>query len=273
MHTRPIPSSGEALPVIGLGTYAGFDVAPDAPRYAQLPGVLEALFGAGGSVIDSSPMYGRAEANVGALRTKAQRAFIATKVWTQGRDAGVAQMQLSMQRLGVRRVDLMQVHNLVDWQVHLETLRRWKDAGRIRYLGVTHYAASAHAELEAVLRAEALDFVQLNYSVADRGAEQRLLPLAAERGVAVLVNLPLGSGALLRRVDGHALPGWAQELDCTTWAQLCLKFVVGHPAVTCAIPGTSQPAHMAENASAGAGALPDEPMRQRIADAWNAAPG
>ncbi len=277
MHTRPIPSTQEGLPVVGVGTYVGFDATPGTPQFAKLPGVLNALFAAGGSVIDSSPMYGRAEAAVGSLlgtqsgaEPAATRAFIATKVWTSGRDAGIAQMKRSMQLLRTPRIDLMQVHNLLDWKVHLATLAAWKDAGTIRYVGVTHYTPSAHAELEAVLRAEALDFVQLNCSVADRAAEQRLLPLAAERGVAVLVNLPLGSGALLRSVQRAALPPVAAELGCTSWAQLLLKFVIGHPAVTCAIPGTGNAAHMADNARAGQGALPDAATRERIWQSWKA---
>jgi aryl-alcohol dehydrogenase-like predicted oxidoreductase len=273
MHTRPIPSTGEPLPAIGLGTYVGFDAAPDSAKCAQLPGVLDALFNAGGSVLDSSPMYGQAEAAVGSLLAARPQhgAFIATKVWTRGRAAGIAQMQRSMQLLQTPRIDLLQVHNLLDWKIHLPTLREWKDAGRIRYLGVTHYTASAYAELEAVLRSEALDFVQLNYSIADRTAEQRLLPLAAQRGVAVLVNLPLGSGALLRSVRRAALPPVAGELECTSWAQLLLKFVIGHPAVTCAIPGTGDAAHMADNARAGIGPLPDAATRARILAAWSAA--
>ncbi|MEQ1807679.1 MAG: aldo/keto reductase [Burkholderiaceae bacterium] len=272
MHTRPIPSSGEALPVIGLGTYVGFDVTAGHTKHAHLPGVLDALFGAGGSVIDSSPMYGRAEATTGALLSAPParpRAFIATKVWTRGRDAGVKQMQQSMKLLRTQCIDLMQVHNLLDWQIHLATLRDWKAAGHIRYLGVTHYTSSAYADLEAVLRAEPLDFVQLNYSVADRAAEQRLLPLAAERGVAVLVNLPLGSGAVLRSVKHVALPPIAAELECTSWAQLLLKYVIGHPVVTCAIPGTGKAAHMADNARAGTGPLPDAALRERILRCWS----
>ena len=270
MNTRPIPSSGEALPVIGCGTYVGFDVPSDAAAHPQLPGVLDALFSAGGSVLDSSPMYGRAEASVGELlaRRHEPRVFVATKVWTRGREAGIAQMQRSMALLGTDRIALMQIHNLVDWKLHLKTLRAWKDAGRIRYLGVTHYTSSAYADLEAVLRDEPLDFVQLNLSVADRAAEQRLLPLAAERGVAVLANLPLGSGAVLRSVRGQPLPGWAAELGSTSWAQLLLKYVIGHPAVTCAIPGTGRAAHMADNAQAGCTTLPDETQRARILADW-----
>lgn len=271
MHTRPIPSSGEPLPVIGCGTYVGFDVRPDDAVTKRLSGVLDALFDAGGSVIDSSPMYGRAEGTVGELLAarRDSRAFIATKVWTRGREASIDQMQRSMALLRTDHIDLMQVHNLVDWKVHLKTLREWKESGRIRYLGVTHYTSSAYADLETVLRSEALDFVQLNYSIADRSAEQRLLPLAAERGVAVIANLPLGSGQVLRSVQGRALPEWAEELSCTSWAQLLLKYVVGHSSVTCAIPGTGQHTHMADNAQAGLGALPGKTQRARILECWS----
>jgi aryl-alcohol dehydrogenase-like predicted oxidoreductase len=267
MHTRPIPSSGEQLPVIGCGTYRGFDVAPGSAAFRQLPGVLDALFAAGGAMIDSSPMYGRAEAATGRVltdMTARAKAFIATKVWTRGREAGIAQMQESESLLRTDRIDLMQVHNLVDWRKHLATLRSWKEAGRVRYIGITHYTASAFADLEAVMRAEPLDFVQLNYSVADRAAEARLLPLAAERGIAIIVNVPFGSGSLLRSLQSRPLPPWAKELACVSWSQLLLKFVIGHPAVTCAIPGTGNPAHMADNAGAGGGPVPDEPARARI---------
>jgi diketogulonate reductase-like aldo/keto reductase len=271
MHTRPIPSSGEPLPVIGCGTYRGFDVGKAA--YQHLHRVLDSLFSAGGSVIDSSPMYGRAEAVTGDLLARSNahaKAFIATKVWTRGRDAGIAQMEESFRLLNTDRIDLMQIHNLVDWRAHLPTLRAWKDAGRIRYLGITHYTSSAFADLEAVMRAEPLDFVQLNYSAVDRAAERRLLPLAAERGIAVLVNYPLASGAAVRGVSSRPLPGWAAEIDCASWSQLLLKFVVGHPAITCAIPGTGNPDHMADNARAGTGRMPDDAMRARIAAACEA---
>ncbi|XXQ53534.1 aldo/keto reductase [Xenophilus aerolatus] len=266
MHTRPIPSSGEALPVIGCGTWLGFDHAPGSADYQRLPGVLAALFAAGGRVIDSSPMYGRAEENTGTLLAAAPgdgTPFIATKVWTRGREAGIAQMQESMRRLRTQRIDLMQIHNLVDWKVHLSTLRDWKARGRIRYLGITHYTPSAHDEVEAVLRAEALDFLQINYALDDRAVEQRLLPLAAERGVAVIVNQPFGGGGLLRRLRDRPLPPWAAEIGCSSWAQVLLKFVLSHPAVTCAIPGTSRPEHMADNAAAGSGMLPDAAFWQR----------
>lgn len=260
MITRPIPSSGEALPVIGCGTWLGFDVAPGSSGFQRLPGVLEALFAAGGSVLDSSPMYGRAQAATGELLAASPergKAFLATKVWTSGREAGIAQMEQSFRRLRSGRIDLLQVHNLVDWRTHLKTLRDWKEEGRVRYIGITHYSDSAHAEVEAVLRAEPLDFLQINYSLEDRAAADRLLPLAIERRIAVIANLPFGGGGLLRRLRGRPLPGWATEIGCGSWNQLLLKFVLGHPAVTCAIPGTSSPEHMADNAAAGSGAMPE----------------
>jgi diketogulonate reductase-like aldo/keto reductase len=260
MRTGPIPAGGEALPVIGCGTYVGFDVARDSAEYQRLPGVLQALFGAGGSVIDSSPMYGRAEAVTGELLAAAGshgQAFLATKVWTRGRAEGIRQMEESLRRLQVERLDLMQIHNLVDWQTHLATLREWKAAGRVRYLGVTHYTAGAYDTLEAVMRAEALDFVQINYSLDEREAERRILPLAAERGMAVIINRPFGGGGLLRRLRERPLPPWAADIGATSWAQVLLKFVLSHPAVTCAIPGTSRPEHMADNALAGTGVIPE----------------
>jgi diketogulonate reductase-like aldo/keto reductase len=261
--------------VVGCGTYVGFDARSNEVASKRLSGVLDALFSAGGSVIDSSPMYGRAEGMVGELLAagRASPAFIATKVWTRGREAGIDQMRRSMALLRTDRIDLMQVHNVVDWKVHLKILREWKELGRIRYLGVTHYTSSAYADLERVLRSEALDFVQLNYSIADRSAEQRLLPLAAERGVAVIANLPLGSGQVLRSVQGRALPGWArEELSCTSWAELLLKYVVGHASVTCAIPGTGQATHMADNARAGLGPIPGNAQRARILECWSRDP-
>jgi aryl-alcohol dehydrogenase-like predicted oxidoreductase len=268
MTTRPIPSTQEAHPVIGCGTWMGFDVAPGSVEHQRLPGVLEALFAAGGKLIDSSPMYGRAEAVTGELLAAAKqrdKAFLATKVWTSGREAGIAQMEQSFQRLRTERIELMQVHNLVDWRTHLETLRGWKDQGRVRYLGITHYTASAYAEVEAVLRAEKLDFLQINYSLDAREAEERLLPLAAERGVAVIANMPFGGGGLMRRLRGKPLPSWAAEIGCASWGQVLLKFVLSHPAVTCTIPGTSRPEHMADNAAAAAGSFPDAAFWQRNA--------
>jgi len=254
MKTRFIASTGEAIPVIGCGTWLGFDHAPGSPGFGKLPGVLDALFTDGGKVVDSSPMYGKSEAAIGKLlqaHKPPYGAFIATKVWTNGREAGIRQMEESMRRLRVASVDLMQVHNLVDYRTHLPTLRAWKDAGRVRYLGITHYTSSAYDEVEAILRTEKLDFLQINYSIDDRGAAQRLLPLASERGVAVLVNMPFGGGDLLLRLRKKALPGWAGEIGCTSWSQILLKFVLSHAAVTCVIPGSSNAAHMAENTEAG----------------------
>ena len=266
MQTRAIPSSAEPLPIVGLGTYRGFDVAPADAAYKQLPAVLRALFEKGGTLIDSSPMYGRAEAVTGELLAAAgahPRAFLATKVWTRGRAEGIGQMEESLRRLQVERLDLMQIHNLIDWQTHLATLRDWKAAGRVRYLGVTHYTAGAYDALEAVMRAEALDFVQINYSADEREAERRILPLAAERGMAVIINRPFGGGGLLRRLRERPLPPWAAEIGATSWAQVLLKFVLSHPAVTCAIPGTSRPEHMADNALAGTGVIPERSFWER----------
>ena len=260
MHTRPIPSTKEPLPVIGLGTWQGFDQAPGSPGHAGLPAVVDTLLAAGGRVIDSSPMYGRAEAVTGEILAgggRRARAFVATKVWTEGRAEGERQMQQSMRLLGADPIDLMQVHNLVDWRTQLATLRRWKDQGRVRHLGVTHYTASAYPQVEAVLRSETLDVLQINYAFDDRQAEERLLPLAAERGVAVIVNMPFGGGGLLRGLLKHPLPPWAADIGCTSWAQVLLKFVLSHPAVTCTIPGTRRREHMADNVRAGLGPMPE----------------
>jgi diketogulonate reductase-like aldo/keto reductase len=232
--------------------------------------VLEALFSAGGSVVDSSPMYGSAERVVGDLlhagATRA-RAFIATKVWTTGQREGIAQMERSMALLRTQHIDLMQIHNLVDWRTQLATLRDWKARGRISYIGITHYTESSYAELEQVMRAEAFDFVQLNYSLAERAAEKRLLPLAAQRGMAVLVNRPLGAGNAVNALRQRPLPPWAASIGCATWSQVLLKFVLSQPAVTCAIPGTSSPEHMRDNALAGSGELPPPGFWQGRLDA------
>jgi aryl-alcohol dehydrogenase-like predicted oxidoreductase len=272
MHTRMIPSSGEPLPVIGCGTWKGFDVGGGKSERARLGGVLQALFEHSGTVVDSSPMYGRAEGVVGDLLTAGnwqEKAFAATKVWTSGRDAGIAQMRRSMQLMRRDTIDLMQVHNLLDWRTHLATMRAWKKEGRFRYIGVTHYTSSAYRELEAVLRAETVDFVQLNYSLDEREAEERILPLAADRGVAVIVNLPFGAGSLFRKLRGKKLPACAAELGCSAWAQVLLKFVLSHPAVTCVIPGTSSPEHMGENCLAGAGAIFDGEQREKLIRFWD----
>lgn len=269
MRTRPIPSTGEALPVIGLGTYQALDVGDAASEQAPLEAVLQALVQAGGSVVDSSPMYGRAESVAGALTERLglrSRLFLATKVWTSGRDAGIRQMEESFRRMRAGRMDLMQVHNLVDWRTHLDTLKAWKAAGRVRYLGITHYHAGAYGDLERVLKQHPWDFLQLNYSLAEREAEERLLPLAAERGVAVIANRPFAQGALFSKVRGKPLPAWAADIDCTDWAQFFLKWIVGHPAITCAIPATAKVSHMTSNIGAGLGRLPDAAMRARMAD-------
>ena len=268
LHRRPIPASGETLPVIGLGTWRGFDVGAKPAERAPLREVVATLLAGGGRVIDSSPMYGHAEGVTGDLVAEAgvrERAFLATKIWTSGREAGIAQMQRSLRLLRTERLDLMQIHNLLDWRTHLPTLRTWKAEGRIRYLGISHYTESAYDAVEAVLRAERLDVLQINYALDDRAAEARLLPLAAERGVAVLVNRPFGGGGLLRRLARTPLPDYAAELGCASWAEILLKFVISHPAVTCAIPGTADPGHMAANLRAGTGPLPDEALRRRMA--------
>jgi diketogulonate reductase-like aldo/keto reductase len=265
---KAIPSSGEPLPVIGMGTWQTFHVGNDPEERTPLRQVLQVFFDEGGRLIDSSPMYANAEEVTGELVAELgehERMFAATKVWTYGREAGIAQMERSFQRMQVKQMDLMQVHNLRDWKVHLPTLREWKEQGRIRYLGITTSNPAQYEEFAAVMRAEPLDFVQLNYDIRTRGAEDVLLPLAMERGMAVLVNRPLGGGELFTRVRGKELPGWAAEFDATSWAQFFLKFVVSHPAVTCAIPATSKPRHATDNMGAGVGRLPDEDTRERMA--------
>jgi diketogulonate reductase-like aldo/keto reductase len=269
MRTRLIPSTREPLPVIGCGTYRTFDVGATPEERAPLLAVLKVLFAAGGSVIDSSPMYGAAERVVGDLLAQTQnrsRAFLATKVWTTGKQAGLDQINRSFGLLQDRLIDLMQVHNLLDWKVQLSTLRDLKSAGRIRYVGITHYSASAFAEVESVLRSETLDFLQINYAMNDTAVERRILPLAADRGVAVIVNRPFGGGGLLAKLRNRPLPSWAQEIDCQSWAQVLLKFVLSHPAVTCAIPGTGRPEHMLDNIGAGLGRMPDAALRARMID-------
>jgi diketogulonate reductase-like aldo/keto reductase len=265
--TRPIPSSGEAIPVVGLGTWRTFDVGPAPAERAPLKTVLQRFVELGGRVIDSSPMYGTAESVAGDLAAElavTDKLFFATKVWTSGREAGVAQIEQSFRRFRTKRLDLLQIHNLLDWKTQLRTLRDFKQTGRIRYVGVTHYTASAYDELERVLRSEPLDFLQVNYSIGEREAERRILPLAAERGIAVLVNRPFSEGGLFQRVRGKALPAWASEIGCESWAQLLLKWVLANPAATCVIPATSRPEHLVDNMKAGVGALPDDKMRTQI---------
>ena len=269
IRTRLIPSTREPLPVVGCGTYRTFDVGATLKERGPLFEVLKVLFAAGGSVIDSSPMYGAAEGVVGELLAQMQdrsRAFLATKVWTSGKQAGIDQINRSFELLQDRRIDLIQVHNLLDWKVQLSTLRDLKSAGRIRYVGITHYSASAFAEVESVLRSETLDFLQINYAMNDTAAERRILPLAADRGVAVIVNRPFGGGGLLGRLSNRPLPSWAEEIECQSWAQVLLKFVLSHPAVTCAIPGTGRPEHMLDNIGAGFGRVPDAALRARMID-------
>lgn len=265
---RAIPKSGERLPVVGLGTSRVFDVGGSDEEMAQRRDVLRALFEGGGSVIDSAPTYGNAETIAGqalhqlGLRDKA---FIATKISTWGdKEDGLAQMKGAMARWHTDRIDLMQVHNLKGTDMHLESIRAWRDAGRIRYVGITHYLDDAHEELEMVLESEVLDFVQVNYSVVDRHAEKTLLPLAADKGVAVLINLPFGRGGLFRRVRGKEVPEWAADFGANSWGQFFLKYLLGHPAVTCVIPGTSKAKHMIDNLGAGVGPIPDSTQRRKI---------
>lgn len=283
---RTIPSSGERLPVLGLGTFGAFDVSQRSSAFDALEDVVDLFDSRGGRVVDSSPMYGEAESVVGALRAARRQGgsagvdatasmFVATKVWTQGAREGIAQMERSMQRLRAPRIDLMQVHNLVDVDTHLHTLEAWKSEGRIRYIGITHYHGGAFAALEKLMRTRSIDFVQFNYHALDREAEQRLLPAAADTGTAVLVNRPLGQGELVRRMRGRDLPAWATKSGYRSWAQLALAFVIAHPAVTCVIPATGDPAHLADNldaASTSAGRpAPDAAFARRVAQAIAAA--
>jgi aryl-alcohol dehydrogenase-like predicted oxidoreductase len=269
IQQRPIPRTGERLPVVGLGTWQTFDVGTNAPERAELTEVLRRFAAHGGRVVDSSPMYGQAERVVGDLAGELgvrEKLFLATKVWTSGRDAGIRQMEASFKLMRAGKMDLMQVHNLLDLDAHSKTLRDWKSAGRIRYIGITHYHAGAHADLERLVRTREWDFAQFNYSLAEPEAEARLLPACAEAGVAVVVNRPFAEGALFRKVKGRELPGWAAEIDCASWAQFFLKWIVSHPAVTCAIPGTSRVVHLEDNLKAGVGRLPDAAMRKRMAE-------
>jgi diketogulonate reductase-like aldo/keto reductase len=273
MLTRPIPSTGEAIPVIGLGTWRAFDVGTDETARRPLREVVQLLLDAGGRMIDSSPMYGRAEAATGDLLAELaarRRAFLATKVWTTGRERGIEQMRRSAQLLRSDVIDLMQIHNLIDWRTHLTSLRRMKEEGHIRYIGITHYTTRALPELARILTREpGIDFVQLGYSLATRAAETEVLPVAAGCGVAVIANQPLERGDLFRRVRGRPLPDWASEFDCASWAQLFLKYILAEPAVTCVIPATGNPEHMKDDLAAGFGRLPNARQRQQIRELWD----
>ncbi len=267
MLTRTIPSSGEKLPVIGLGTWRAFDVDLTADIRRQLEDVLSLFVKLGGHVIDSSPMYGRAEEVIGDVTSSLgirEKLFLATKVWTRGKENGIKSMEQSMALLRTNRIDLMQVHNLVDVNTQLATLREWKQQGRIRYTGITHYESGALSEIEKLVRSEKFDFLQINYSLMEPEAEEHVLSLAQEHGVAVIANRPFGAGDLFSKVRSKPLPDWAAEFDCRSWAQFFLKWIVANPAVTCAIPATDKPGHLADNMRGGIGRLPDAKMRRRM---------
>lgn len=266
MNSRSIPSTGEELPVIGLGTYSVFDVSSTAEEIAIPQEIVDLLLGDGGSVIDTSPMYNRSERVIGNVidaGSPREAMFIATKVWTNGRDAGIEQMNQSAQLMNTDVIDLMQVHNLRDTDIHMKTIRDWQENGRIRYNGLTHYTESAFDRLQTAMRKHKPDFIQINYSLGEPEADDRILPLAQDMGIAVLINRPYQSGRLFRAVSGESLPGWAADF-AASWGQFFLKFIISHPAVTCVIPATSKPHHMIDNLGAGFGPLPDDAMRQRM---------
>ena len=271
--TRKIPSTGEDVPAVGLGTWQVFDAGNDAAARAPLREVLAAFAKAGGKMIDSSPMYGSAESVAGDLVAELglrDRLFFATKVWTRGREDGIQQMETSFRRLKVQQMDLMQIHNLLDVAIHTRTINDMKAKGRVRYTGITHYTSSAYADVEKFLKNEKYDFLQINYSLAERESEKRLLSICKDKNIAVIANRPFAEGAMFRRVRGKPLPPWAAEIGVASWAQYFLKWIVGHPAITCVIPGTGKPEHISDNVAAGFGALPDEAMRKRMAAYYDA---
>lgn len=268
MARRPVPATGEAIPVIGLGTSHEFDAIP-ADGGAQLKAVLRTLVDQGGTLVDAAPAYGNAERILGRFMDELELTdtlFVSTKVSSRGTERGLESMERSQQRLGKNPLDLMMVHSLVDAETQLANLSRWKDEGRVRYIGITTSRESGHAEMEALIRSHDLDFIQVNYSPMERQAEERVIPAAAERGVAVMINRAFGNGSYFQRVGGRALPEWAAEFDCESWAQLSLKYILGHPDVTCVLAATSNPKHMLDNARAGYGRLPDAAARRRIAE-------
>jgi aryl-alcohol dehydrogenase-like predicted oxidoreductase len=267
LDTRPIPSSGEPLPIVGFGTWQTFDIGDNPTARAEREDVLRLLFEAGGKLIDSSPMYGRSEGVVGDLLAKMgarDKAFLATKVWTWGREQGIGQMEQSLTRFKTDTIDLMQIHNLVDWRTHLKTLRAWKEQKRFRYIGITHYTDAALNDLMEVMRSEPVDFVQMAYSIRVRNAEERLLPLAADKGIAVIVNRPYEGGGAFRSVRGEPLPEWAAEFGIASWGQFFLKYILSNPAVTCVIPGTGKVKYAVDNLGAGHGRLPDAATRAKM---------
>jgi len=264
---RKIPSSGELLPAIGMGTSRTFDTANDVESLARLTGIIKIFFDRQGRVIDSSPMYGEAESRVGdVLRTleNQPRVFAATKVWTRGREQGIEQMQESARRMNVEIFDLIGVHNLVDWQTQLDTLKRWKKEGKVRYIGITTSSGRDHKELIEIMRNEPLDFVQFSYNIGNLTAEEELLPLAQDKGIATMINRPFQRGSLFRVSKGKPLPALAKAIDCNSWGQFYLKFILGHPAVTCLIPATSKPKHMLDNMQANFGRVPDQQQRAEM---------
>jgi diketogulonate reductase-like aldo/keto reductase len=264
---RPIPKGRDVLPVVGIGTWQTFDVGAKAAERAELKQVLREFAARGGSVVDSSPMYGESERVVGDLASELDlrdKLFFATKVWISGQQAGVRQMEQSLRLMRTSHMDLMQIHNLLDLDAHTRTLRDWKASGKIRYMGITHYHAGAHTELERLIKTNTYDTVQFNYSMHEREAEARLLPACQDACVAVIINRPFAQASLFGRVKGKTLPDWAADFDCTSWAQYFLKYLLGHPAVTCVIPGTSRVTHLQDNMKAGTGRLPDAAMRKRM---------
>jgi aryl-alcohol dehydrogenase-like predicted oxidoreductase len=269
---RPIPSSGQMLPVIGVGTAVTYELDTADAKFPVLAEAVRVFLANGGALIDTSPTYGRAEKTLGEIfrRTgQREKAFIATKISTTGEQAGVASFAGSLRDLGTDRIDLLQVHNIRDTEVHLRTIRRLMDEGKVRYSGITTSFPNTYEEYERIMRREKLDFIQIDYALDNRKAEERILPLARDRGMAVLINLPFGRGRLFSKARGRPLPPWAAEIDCTSWAQLFLKFVLAHPAVTAVIPGTDKPEYALDNLNAARGRIPDARMREEILSYWD----